>query len=181
MNFRKEEPFVFVNETPVINLKNYLEFSTILVETGTSDGRGVQNALDFGYTDVRSVEMVEERFEYCTKRFESEPRVKLWLGDSRDNIADMIPEEKCIILLDAHPSGEGSAGHNDLMEKGQLSDFHQEKILVSEIKIALNNPNRNIIILDDTKELDPIYTSLFDNYRFEIIGDKFLECIPAEI
>jgi|LauGreDrversion4_2_1035121.scaffolds.fasta_scaffold21973_4 hypothetical protein len=180
MNFRKEEPFIILEDdiTPAINLKNYLDFSKILVETGTCFGEGVKRALDAGYTDVRSVEIVEDRFNSCADRFKNDKRVTLWCGDTRNNLYDMIPEEPIVILLDAHPSGEGSGGHNELIKDGYDSEFAQQNVLVAEIKIILKTGHRHIILIDDTNTIDQAYTELLDNYKFEVIGDKYLECIP---
>jgi hypothetical protein len=180
MDFRKKASLILLEDgvTPTINLENYLEFSDTLVETGTCLGQGVERALDAGYTNIRSVEMVEQRFIFCQNKFIDNDKVKLWLGDSRDNLFDMISDKPCVILLDAHPSGRGSAGHDDLIKNGNNSIFHQERILTDEIKIILKSPHKHLLILDDTNVIDPIYTSLLSGYRFEIIGNKFLECIP---
>ena len=180
MNFRKNDTFIFLEDgiTPTINLKNYLEFSDTLVETGTCLGQGVERALDAGYDNIKSVEMVEERFVLCQNKFANNDKVKLWLGDSRDNLLEMISDKPCVILLDAHPSGRGSAGHDDLMKNGNSSIFYQERILTDEIKIILKSRHKHLLILDDTNVIDQVYTSLLPDYRFEIIGNKFLECIP---
>lgn len=56
--------------------------SDIFIETGSYDGRTIQQALDCGFKEVRSVELNEEYYDICVFRFRNEPRVKLYRGDS---------------------------------------------------------------------------------------------------
>jgi hypothetical protein len=134
----------------LLNFADFLSHSEIFIETGTCLGRSVDLALVAGYKEVRSVEAKEEYFHICVDKFESKPEVKLFLGKSIDHLQNMLNNNKrCVIWLDAHVSGEASAGYQDYMEKGEGSDYHQHTALKKELEIVLKHSPNHLIIIDD--------------------------------
>lgn len=185
MKHKQYEPSLVLNDgiTEVINLKNFIWFSDILIETGTSYGSGVERALIAGFSEVRSVEMQPERVVINRRNFSDRPQVKIYEGDSRTQLFDMIPDKPCVIFLDAHPSGPGSSGHDNLLEfvkKGMVekSDFHQNNILREELKIILKSAHKHLIILDDQDEVVEEWIEMFPDYYHEHVNSKYLVLIP---
>ena len=79
------------------------------VETGTHLGNGVQYALDNGFDEVLSCEMMQDRYQHCMDRFKDNDNVSLWLGKSDDCFSEMVSKltEKSCFWLDAHAEGGG--------------------------------------------------------------------------
>ncbi len=142
----------------ILDFGQFLNHSKTFVETGTCHGRTVQIALDKGYERVFSVEVHEPFFEMCRKRFKDVPNVHLWHDKSTHALESMLrgADEACVIFLDAHPTGPNSGGHDDLMEKGDKSEFHQDSILKGELEIILAHRKDHIIIIDDQNGLNPV-------------------------
>lgn len=175
-----KETMSLVDRSQVVNLSNYTSFSKCMVETGSSSGAGIDRAIKAGYNDIRSVELSERWHQHCLNLFSTDSRVKLYLGDSRNMLLQMLPDKKCVIVLDAHPSGPHTAGHNDLIENGELSAYHQDRILRDELKIIIDNKIRNLIIIDDQEDVKEEWTMMLKNYDFELINGKYLVCVPSE-
>jgi hypothetical protein len=176
---------------PTFSLKSFKYFSNTFIETGCCQGEGVQRALDAGFTRVKSVDIYDPFYQHCIERFKGKP-VDLYLGKSTDQLDKMLEDvyEPAVILLDAHPAGPNTGGHDDLMEKGDKSEFQQTLILQKEIKIILEHPKRHLIIIDDqTPEEALIYMDILKGYRFEFFDeqlpniplakDKILVCYPV--
>ena len=175
-----KEAMSLAGRSQVVNLSNYTSFSKCLVETGSSSGAGIFRAIEAGYDDIRSVELSERWHQHCRTIFSADPRVKLYLGDSRDMLLQMLPDEKCVIVLDAHPSGPHTAGHDDLMENGESSVYHQDRILRDELRIIIDNKIRNLIIIDDQEDVKEEWTMMLQDYDLELINGKYLVCVPSE-
>lgn len=175
-----KEAMSLADRSQVVNLSNYTSFSKCLVETGSSSGAGIFRAIEAGYDDIRSVELSERWHQHCRTIFSADPRVKLYLGDSRDMLLQMLPDEKCVIVLDAHPSGPHTAGHDDLMENGESSVYHQDRILRDELRIIIDNKIRNLIIIDDQEDVKEEWTMMLQDYDLELINGKYLVCVPSE-
>lgn len=163
-------------KTQAINLSKYVKYSKIHVETGTCNGCGVQRALNAGFEIVKSVELSPEWYEKSKKRFAGNSRVQLFLGDSRTHLQSMLGNSLCVVLLDAHPAGPGTAGHDDTS-----GNFCQDKILEDEVKILVQSGKRHIVIIDDQTEINPYLTPLFENYSFEFVCGKYMVCMPTEL
>ena len=175
-----KEAMSLADRSQEVNLSNYTSFSKCLVETGSSSGAGIFRAIEAGYDDIRSVELSERWHQHCRTIFSADPRVKLYLGDSRDMLLQMLPDEKCVIVLDAHPSGPHTAGHDDLMENGESSVYHQDRILRDELRIIIDNKIRNLIIIDDQEDVKEEWTMMLQDYDLELINGKYLVCVPSE-
>lgn len=77
------------------------------IETGTSEGRGCDLAIELGFNEVRSVEADESLYSSCFDLFKSDDKIKLYLGKSEEKLPEMISEitHECTFWLDAHNRG----------------------------------------------------------------------------
>jgi hypothetical protein len=172
----------------LLNFKDYLPYSPkkIFIETGTCFGRSILLALDAGFEFALSVEAKDDLYETCVETFKSYENVQLFHGKSTDELPIMLENIKspCVFWLDAHPSGELSAGHADYVEKGLESEFHQHNILKKELEIVLANRKDHVIIIDDqngenpeNKEYVEIMSKANPDYAFfwldEQMGEMF--------
>lgn len=124
---------------PTEVLKKYV--SPLFVETGSYDGRTIQQALDVGFARVISVEIDPIYASICRQRFQEDHRVQVWEGDSLDLLWDMIKDlnEPITYWLDAH-----------------CQEDHYGKIkapLLYELDIISNQPllQESIIMIDDRR------------------------------
>jgi hypothetical protein len=104
----------------------------------------------------------------------------------------------CVIFLDAHPAGPNTGGHDDLMDKGENSEFQQDFILTKEIVIILKNNINHIIIIDDQNGINAdniaymkMLSAANPNYEFYFYDEqldpngtyyknKSLVCVPLK-
>lgn len=170
----------------LLNFADFIGYSDTFIETGTCYGRSVSLAIAAGYRNIRSVEAKEEYYLHCKKLFEGSNNIQLYLGKSIDRLPDMLARVNgpAVFWLDAHVSGEASAGYEDYMAKGEASDYHQHTALKKELKIVLaHNPN-HVILIDDQNGYNndnavyiQMMTEANPNYKFywydEQMGDKF--------
>lgn len=102
---------IIVEENPSHLNERYLEkfgVGDIFVETGTYLGDTVKLALEAGYAMVHSVELNDELYQRAVEMFKDDMRVKIWHGDSADQLANIIKEignNPATFWLDAHASG----------------------------------------------------------------------------
>ena len=115
--------------------KKYKKDHKLFFETGTHKGDGVQNALNMGFEEAISVEILPEFYEKCVARFEDkikENKVHLFLGDSNEKMNEMLElvKEPSLIFLDGH--------------------FNNGNPLWGELEILKNQPIKShTIIVDD--------------------------------
>lgn len=78
------------------------------IETGTFKGEGLQMALDIGFANVRSVEIHEPYWKENLLKYHNNPRVRLYLGSSEEQLWNMIQgiNVPCTFWLDGHWSGD---------------------------------------------------------------------------
>jgi hypothetical protein len=133
------------------NYRDFLKYSNIFCETGTCFGRSVQLALDAGYNWVKSVEAKDDFYKECKEKFKNNKNVELYHGMSVEKLPKMLigVMMPAVFWLDAHVSGEISAGYQDWAEKGEESEFAQDKILRAELEIVLKNNPKHVILIDD--------------------------------
>jgi hypothetical protein len=135
--------------------KKYKGNHNLFFETGTHKGDGVQNALDMGFKEVVSIEILPEFYKECQSRFDKEikeNKVHLFLGDSNERMEEMLEliKEPSLIFLDGH--------------------FNNGDPLWKELETLKNHPIKNhTIIVDDM----PNY---FGNG--EKVKEKLLEINP---
>lgn len=80
-----------------------------LIETGTFYGQTVHYATRY-FKRVMSVEIFPPLYDYNLRQFGSEPKVRLFHGDSSTTLARMIGEAegRIVYWLDGHYSGTGT-------------------------------------------------------------------------
>jgi hypothetical protein len=180
----------------LLNFRDFINYSSVYVETGTCYGGSVDKALQAGFNQILTVEVHRPFFDSCVEKYKNEPKVDLFFGKSDIVLPSMLHRiiQRAVIFLDAHPAGPNTGGHDDLMEKGNESTFNQDFILTNELKAILAHRNDHLIILDDQNGLNAenaAYMKMLleanPNYNFyfydEQAGDKFykdksLVCIP---
>jgi hypothetical protein len=133
------------------------------IETGTYLGDGIKCVLN-NYEAIHSIELSEKWYNYNVEQFKNNNNVKMYLGDSKKMLPDILNtiNEPITIYLDAHYSGGTTA-------------FGEEEVpLLFELEILKNRKYDDIIIIDDCRLLgktglcgsgdyDPIYpTMTFD-------------------
>lgn len=172
-----------------INFKDFLIHTKTFIETGTCYGRTVDTALSVGYERVKSVEVWPPFYESCKNKFAGMENVELYFGKSTELLPQMLKDVKgpAVFWLDAHPTGPNTGGHDDLMEKGDASEYHQDSVIGKEIDIILSHDSDNhIIIIDDQNGLNETsakfinqITEVNPSYKFyfvdERMGDKYYE------
>ena len=172
-----------VSTNKLLNYQDFLRYGNTFIETGTAAGDGVQRALNAGFKHIHSIEASDHWYEICFERFRLDPKASIHFGLSTDVLKahpHLFFETKSpIFFLDAHPSGPTSAGHSDLMQKGEQSEFNQDTILTREIDIILELADQPIIMIDDQHGLDLYSQRYMDtiyrkhpNYIFEFYDEN---------
>lgn len=135
------------------------------IETGTHGGQGVKNALGVGYPNVRSVEIDLINYNTAVEELKDYPNVKLYLGDSREKLWEMIADinEQVTFWLDAHGSTDP-----DIREKyGRMP-------MIGEIEAIQKHPIKNHYIL-----IDDLHS--FDKYEFDFVQIEKIKEMIKEI
>jgi hypothetical protein len=135
------------------------------IETGTYLGDGIKDVINV-YEHVHSIELSEKWYEYNVEQFKHDNRVKMYLGDSKKILPDLLKtiDEPVTIFLDAHYSG------------GPTAFGEEETPLLFELEIIKNRAYDDIIIIDDCRLLgktgstgcgpdNPIYPTMTYDWR----------------
>lgn len=180
----------------LLSFADFRKFSNVFCETGSHTGEGILQALNAGFTTIKSVEADKELFEKCELRFGNLIGVELFFGLSADRLPEMLADVDCpaVFWLDAHAAGEGTFAHEDVMKKRGKSDFAQDRILTKELEIILNHRKDHIILIDDQYGGNPENARYIEtllkanpNYTFTFYSrqegptfykDKVLACVP---
>ena len=145
---------------------------TVMVETGTHVGAGVDWALENlpNIKIIHTIEAVKERYDQAVIKYANESRVKLYFGYSNrmiGNIVDNIPkDEKVLYWLDAHfPESEKGFSDWAFTAEDRLP-------LVEELSIIRNKRNCDVdaILCDDLRvyETGPFHGgNLSSKLKFE--------------
>lgn len=176
-----------------MDFTKYHQYSDTFIETGTHIGESVQSALDAGFTQIRTVELHAQYYQYAMNRFAGK-NVKLYFGKSTDMLPMMMQgiATPSVFWLDAHPAGPNTAGHNELLAGDK--DFDQTNILKKEIALILEH-GPHVILIDDIndwhygEQFIEIFEAFYPKkYRFELLDEersnytyvqKVLECLPV--
>ena len=136
----------------IIHCKNF-------VETGTHLGNGVQYALDHGFEEILSCEMMEDRYQHCMNRFKDNDNVSLWLGKSDVCFSEMVNKitEKSCFWLDAHAEGGGVPTFEEL-DVIKTNNIKDHTIIIDDIPIYFGGKS-----LDLEKKL----LTINENYTIE--------------
>jgi hypothetical protein len=135
------------------------------VETGTYFGDSVQRALSDGFQEVRSVEFDDYLFRHSQQRFANHSNVKVYYGDSSQNLWDAIKDidEPITFWLDAHIFPPRADGGKNCPLIGELEQIKQHPI------------KSHIILIDD---MHCCGTAAFDFMNQEDLIARLLEINP---
>lgn len=137
-----------------ISSHDLVKFSNrIFVETGSSGlGKGIQSALNAGFEEVYSVEIVPNQYNECNEIFKNDNRVHLSLGDCSTWLDITLNKinEPCTIYLDAN-------GKN----------LETQSIFDSSIEAIIRHGGKfHTILVDDMngdlRSIEEVYQSLLD-------------------
>lgn len=132
-------------------LSDYKGDSKVFVETGTFHGKTTAMAVELGYDKVFSIECNEKFYQECSEKFKKNKNVKLVLGDSSEEIANIIKDvdSRITFWLDAHFM---------CMDPNQnLEDYPNggEVPLIDELQQIKDHPIKNhTILIDDIPHLN---------------------------
>lgn len=110
----------------------------IFIESGSYRGDGIQNALDAGFEEIYSIELSPYLYEYCCNRFDGNPNVHLYLGDSSEVLKLILSKisEPATFWLDGHYSwGETAKGLTNTPILSELSHIAEHSIKTHTILI----------------------------------------------
>jgi hypothetical protein len=140
--------------------KKYKGDHKLFFETGTHKGDGVQNALDMGFEEVVSIEILPEYYERCVKRFKDNDKVHLFLGDSNERMEEMLGliKEPSLIFLDGHFDNG-----NPLWKELEILKNHPIKthtIIVDDMPNYYGNGEK---VKEKLLEINPNYTLVYED------------------
>jgi hypothetical protein len=158
-----------------LSLQSLLRYDNgdTFVETGTYLGDTVKLALNRGYKSIHTIELDDGLYNNAVEVFRSEPRVKVWHGDTIDRLKDIVSMiGPATFWLDAHASGPlvgGRSGPAPVLDELDIiaeHPFKEHTIFIDDCrlfgtqewsfvkkedaikKILQINPNYNIVYLD---------------------------------
>jgi hypothetical protein len=128
------------NLTPYFYTLTNLSKTKHYIETGCYLGDGIKNVVN-NYENIHSIELSEKWYQYNVEQFEKNNNVKMYLGDSKKILPELLAniDEPITIYLDAHYSG------------GTTSFGDEETPLLFELEILKNRKYDDIIIIDDCR------------------------------
>lgn len=137
------------------NLKQYIDQykSSILIETGSGTGTGINFARNFSFTKILSCEIDTDQSYILSERFLFDKRISIFPFESELflahvlNLADVKETESIIFFLDAHfPSADLGKKDFDAEE-----DLDIRLPLERELSIIhrLRKNKKDVIIIDD--------------------------------
>lgn len=158
----------------LLDYADFVSYSPNYLESGSAAGESINRALKAGFKDVRSCELDLRWYRTCFDRYADDDRVKLYYGESIDKWSSMLSafNEPCVLFLDAHPAGPGTAGHNEF-EEGD-GRYGQDAIITRELEIILAHRPDHLVIIDDINGINPeaekyiqMCLAVNPNYTFE--------------
>ena len=124
------------------------------VETGAFKGAAISHALQFGFKELFSSEIMRERFEEVQKKFYPVPNVHIYNSASTDflnSIASLITGTRCLFWLDAHfvPSVTNGDQQISVPLEQELEiiskkpGFQDDVIIMDDLRIYKDGPFQN--------------------------------------
>ena len=139
----------------------------IFIETGSYYGDGIQQALDAGFKRVYSIELSEEFYRECIKRFLDVRKVRLIFGQSQTVLETLLPliKKQVTFWLDAHDDNS-----SPLLKELEIIKSHHIKthtILIDDLRTwSIEKNGFDVDVLKSKLlEINPDYIfSLEDGY-----------------
>ena len=169
----------------------------IFIETGTGLALTlimVIESNDRSFNKIMSVELLSERQESNKSKINNvinsrniDVSTELYCGMSYKELPKMLlgVNKSCVILLDAHPSGKGSGGDEEVRAGDER--FRSDYIIREELEVILShNIKDHVILIDDIPrlmveagEVQKLFTkhNLLDKYNFYWVAD-IEQCNP---
>lgn len=178
-----DSPPIHINKD---NLAKYGSGDTF-IETGTYFGETVDMVLKTSlYKNIHSIELNDELFNLAKIKYQNDPSVTIWHGDSVDRLREIVDslEGPATFWLDAHASGSlcgGKTGGSPLLEELDIiasSPIKDHTIIIDDIRLfgsdewsniqkddAVNkimaiNPKYNILYLDGHIKQDVLWATV---------------------
>ena len=128
----------------------------VFFEMGALDGNGIQVALDAGYKQVISVEIVEKFYNHCVERFKleiEEGLVEIIHGDANKAVAvGHLIDEPMTFYIDAHFDTD----HLDIYkEENPGTTISASPFIMETVNniMALKRKQNDTIIIDDFDDI----------------------------
>lgn len=137
------------------------------LETGSNEGEGIQAALDAGFPQIYSIELLDNFYSYCMNKFSQNPNVHLFKGDSGLILADILSniDDKITFWLDGHSSGGSPKG---IVSSPLILEFEQ---------IKGHRIKDHTILIDDLRSWQREYPEI--GFNIDDIKAKILEINPS--
>lgn len=112
----------------------------VFIETGSSQGDGIQAAINSGFNEIHSIESVEKYFRYCENRFVDYDYVFTWWGLSEYYLPFLLSDidSRCTFWLDAHYSGgDTEESYPLILELNGIKKHHikDHTILIDDMRL----------------------------------------------
>lgn len=140
--------------------KKYKGNHKLFFETGTHKGDGVQNALNIGFEEVVSIEILPELYEGCVKRFKDSNKIHLFLGDSNERMEEMLEliKEPSLIFLDGHfDNGVPLWKELEILKNHSIKNH---TIIVDDVPNYFGNGNK---VKEKLLEINPNYNFTYED------------------
>ena len=118
----------------------------IFIESGSFKGDGIQYAIDANFKTIYSIELSQDLYIQCRKRFSGNKNVHLILGDSAYQLPILLKyiDKPVTFWLDGHYSG--------ILEGLQTSRGSEDTPLLKELDTISSHPIKiHTIIIDDLR------------------------------
>jgi hypothetical protein len=149
-------------------VKNFKKITDKFIETGCYLGDGIQLAIDSGFEEIFTIELVEKYINICKNRFVNN-NINFIQGDSYvelSNLLDKFPNDRFTYWLDGHySSADTGRGVKDFPIMEELEailkrDVDGEIIYVDDMRI-LKDYNQDI----NTEKIISLVKKYKSNYQ----------------
>jgi hypothetical protein len=142
-------PDYAVKRKTIIDLSKQYECTEVFIETGTYMGDTVE-FLKNDFKQLFSIELNEDLAAKATKRFSSDPKIRIVQGDSATQLAAILSEidRPVAFWLDGHYSSEFQSGDEYIVTgKGEKDTPVMEEL----IQISRHPVKNHVILIDDAR------------------------------
>jgi len=165
------------------------EFSLpLFIETGTFYGSTAAWASEH-FDHITTIELDDRIYEEVTSEYNDANNIQFIKGKSQDQLRDIVeevPSEGAVYWLDAHYSGEGTAGNDyecPLIEELQAigSSDHEAFVFIDDARLFLSPPPQGHSP-EDWPEIDEVInvvkTELGADYYIVVVEDVIVAVPP---
>lgn len=156
-----------IDHSHVPNFTKWRGDKTIFVETGTNFGNGIYTALQCGFEQAISVEILEDLYNDCLEKFKEYDNVTLFCGDSKDALPEMLKlvQEPAFFWIDAHHDN----GDPAFEELSIIKEHHikTHTILIDDIPVHFKGNLKN--------KIEKMILDINEDYVIEYANNHFAE------